>query len=273
MRVQKLTCSIGAELFDVSLADASRDAALFEEIRTLLLRHKVLFLRDHHFAFFFAPRYHPAFKHIGTARKLCADRGQRTIFNFLGPLLNPVRPSCQLMGVPRPELCAPIARVLKALGARRGMVVSGLVPANGANSAAHLDELSTLGGTTVAEFYQDRGFSTSALETLHFPLQKATLADKLLLEKSWNQQRTRARAETLKVIYAAVGKYREEQKIELIAHKTAIIAGDEGADISDEIVTRLKGQQIKYGSLPEVSTRDANSTPAVKSPAEPQKKG
>src|SRR4051812_20274591 len=46
-------------------------------------------LQERNFAFFFAPNYHPAYKFIGPARKLCADRGQRTIFNFLGPLLNP----------------------------------------------------------------------------------------------------------------------------------------------------------------------------------------
>jgi taurine dioxygenase len=46
MRVEQLTCSIGAELFGVSLADASRDAALFAEIKALLLKHKVLFLRN-----------------------------------------------------------------------------------------------------------------------------------------------------------------------------------------------------------------------------------
>lgn len=46
MRVEQLTCTIGAELSGVSLADASRDAALFAEIRTLLLAHKVLFLRE-----------------------------------------------------------------------------------------------------------------------------------------------------------------------------------------------------------------------------------
>jgi taurine dioxygenase len=46
VRVEQLTCSIGAELFGVSLADASRDAALFAEIKALLLKHKVLFLRN-----------------------------------------------------------------------------------------------------------------------------------------------------------------------------------------------------------------------------------
>ncbi|WP_323846510.1 TauD/TfdA dioxygenase family protein [Microbulbifer magnicolonia] len=46
MRVEPLTCSIGAELRDVNLADAARDDGLFSDIRALLLQHKVLFLRD-----------------------------------------------------------------------------------------------------------------------------------------------------------------------------------------------------------------------------------
>ncbi|MEU6269757.1 TauD/TfdA dioxygenase family protein [Saccharopolyspora shandongensis] len=43
---QKLTCTIGAELFDVDLGDVARDDALFAELHSLLLQHKVLFLRD-----------------------------------------------------------------------------------------------------------------------------------------------------------------------------------------------------------------------------------
>ena len=133
-------------------------------------------LSEHGFTFLFAPNYHPAFRHIGPARRLCATRGQRTIFNFLGPLLNPARPTAQLIGVPRPALCEPIARVLQMLGIRRGLVVSGTVPqADG--KPAHLDEFSTLGDNTVAEFYQDRGFTSSVLSPENFPLQPATLAD------------------------------------------------------------------------------------------------
>jgi anthranilate phosphoribosyltransferase len=128
-------------------------------------------LRDHQFAFFFAPHYHPAFRHIAAARKLCAERGQRTIFNFLGPMLNPARPDAQLVGVPRPELCETLARVLQSLGARRCMVVSGRV------GDASLDELSTLGDNTVAEFYHDRGFTASILSPAHFPVRPAVLAD------------------------------------------------------------------------------------------------
>lgn len=46
MKIEQLTCNIGAELSGVSLADAARDAGLFAEIRAALLQHKVLFLRD-----------------------------------------------------------------------------------------------------------------------------------------------------------------------------------------------------------------------------------
>jgi anthranilate phosphoribosyltransferase len=128
-------------------------------------------LREHQFAFFFAPHYHPAFRHIGPARKLCAARGQRTIFNFLGPLLNPARPDTQLVGVPNPSLCPTLAQALQSLGTRRAMVVSGRV------GEAWLDELSTLGENTIAEFYQERAFALSAIAPGDFPVRSAVLAD------------------------------------------------------------------------------------------------
>ena len=101
-------------------------------------------LREHDFAFFFAPNYHPVFKQIAPVRRFCGERGQKTIFNYLGPLLNPARPALQLAGVPRPDLCLSLAGVMQSLGLRRGMVGCGSGP-NG-----HLDDLSTLGETTVA---------------------------------------------------------------------------------------------------------------------------
>jgi len=149
-------------------------------------------LREKNFAFFFAPNFHPAFKNISAARKICAERGQRTIFNFLGPLLNPARPSAMLMGVPRPELCEPLARVLQSLGVRRAMVVCGKIESKvqspksktgSANDSGKiensLDELSTLGENTIAEFYQERGFTVSTTAPEQFHLQPATLADLL----------------------------------------------------------------------------------------------
>jgi anthranilate phosphoribosyltransferase len=132
-------------------------------------------LREHGFAFFFAPKYHPAFRHIIPARKICAAQGQSTIFNLLGPLLNPAQPTAMLLGVSRPELCEPIARVLQSLGVRRAMVVCGKVP--GENGPRYLDELSTLGVSRVAEFYQERASITSELIPELFPIQPASLQD------------------------------------------------------------------------------------------------
>ena len=154
-------------------------------------------LREKNFAFFFAPNFHPAFKNIAPARKLCAARGQRTIFNILGPLLNPARPSAMLVGVPRPELCEPMARALQSLGVRRGMVVCGPKPTESIWTSFRRSAR-----THVAEFYQERGFNLSTLSLENFPLQPATLADLRGGDKSVNAEivrrilaRRRARAE------------------------------------------------------------------------------
>ena len=147
-------------------------------------------LRERNFAFFFAQKYHPAFKNIDPARKLCAERGQRTVFNLLGPLLNPAQPSAMLAGVPRPDLCEPLARVLQSLGVRRAMVVCGTISNQSgkrkAESGNFLDELSTLGENTIAEFFQERGFTVSTTAPEAFPLQPATIADLLGGDKDQN---------------------------------------------------------------------------------------
>jgi anthranilate phosphoribosyltransferase len=134
------------------------------------------FLLEHGFVFFFAPNYHPAFRHIAPARKLCAARGQRTIFNLLGPLLNPARPNAQLMGVPRPELCEPLAHVLQSLGVLRAMVVCGTAP-QADQPPAFMDELSVLGENSIAEFYSENGFATSQFAASMLPVGPATLED------------------------------------------------------------------------------------------------
>jgi anthranilate phosphoribosyltransferase len=86
-----------------------------------------------------------------------------------------------LMGVPRPELCEPLAHVLQSLGVRRAMVVCGKV-----SDAGFLDELSTLGENTIAEFYQELGFTVSTARPDNFPLQPASLADLLGGDKNAN---------------------------------------------------------------------------------------
>ena len=79
------------------------------------------------YAFFFAPNYHPAFKHVGPVRKLLAAQGRRSIFNILGPLINPGRPAHILLGVYSLPLVEKLALTLDELGQPAGLVGHGII--------------------------------------------------------------------------------------------------------------------------------------------------
>jgi len=192
-------------------------------------------LRAHNFAFFFAPNYHPAFKNISPARKICATRGQRTIFNLLGPLLNPARPSAVLAGVPRPEFCEPLARVQQMLGVRRTMVVCGKV-----SGVGFLDELSPLGENTIAEFYQERGFAVSTTLPEQFSLQRGALADLLGGDKTTN-------AKIIRDIFSGSERGLKRDAVLLNAAAALFVAGKtkslaEGWDLAVQIIDAGKAQ-------------------------------
>jgi anthranilate phosphoribosyltransferase len=72
--------------------------------------------------FCFAPLAHPAMKHVAAVRKRL---GIRTIFNILGPLVNPAGACYQLLGAGRPELRPLLAGALQRLGTKRSFIVSG----------------------------------------------------------------------------------------------------------------------------------------------------
>jgi len=79
------------------------------------------------YAYFFAPAWHPAFRQIGPVRKALAVRGQRTVFNILGPLLNPGRPAHVLLGAASPALAEKLAAALDELGTEAGLAVHGIL--------------------------------------------------------------------------------------------------------------------------------------------------
>lgn len=72
--------------------------------------------------FLFAPGWHPALVGLAPVRRRL---GVRTVFNLLGPLVNPLRPEAQVLGVARPELLEPMADALRRLGLERAVVVHG----------------------------------------------------------------------------------------------------------------------------------------------------
>jgi len=90
------------------------------------------------FVFLFAPNFHPAFKHVAGVRKALAASGRRTVFNFLGPLINPGRPAHVLLGTFAEPWALKLAATLENLGARAGLAVVGLVDADHG-----IDELTT----------------------------------------------------------------------------------------------------------------------------------
>ncbi|BCX49971.1 anthranilate phosphoribosyltransferase [Haloferula helveola] len=96
--------------------------------------------------FLFAPAYHPAFKAIVGVRKQLATKGIRTIFNLIGPLLNPAKPQCQLVGVFSRELCPAFAEILQRLGRESAWVVHGTT-----GDGRSVDEVSLLGSTRVCK--------------------------------------------------------------------------------------------------------------------------
>ncbi len=90
------------------------------------------------FAFLFAPKFHPAMGHVASIRR---NLKARTIFNLLGPLVNPAFTKRQVMGVYEPRMLVPFAHVLKKLGAEEVMLVTG---------DDGLDEITTTTTTRVA---------------------------------------------------------------------------------------------------------------------------
>ncbi len=97
--------------------------------------------------FLFAPLLHKTMKHVAQPRR---EIGIRTIFNILGPLINPAGATCQVLGVYDRELTEPIAHVLRRLGSHHALVVSG---------EDGLDEMTLTAETRVSEL-RDGGVTT-----------------------------------------------------------------------------------------------------------------
>ncbi len=122
--------------------------------------------------FLFAPLYHPAFKAIMPVRKILAERGVRTIFNLIGPLLNPARPRCQLVGVFNPDLPPIYADILHRLGRESAWTVHGTT-----EDGRAVDELSTMGATRLCKSGTRTGHVEEIIEPGDFSFAGARVED------------------------------------------------------------------------------------------------
>lgn len=124
-------------------------------------------LRRHGFCFMLAPGHHPALRSVMPVRRAL---GIRTIFNVLGPLLNPAGARRQLMGVYSDRLVWPVARAMTHLGIRRALVVHGW---------GGLDELTLSGPSELISVF-DRGsrepLTQSAVMPEEFGIQRAPVS-------------------------------------------------------------------------------------------------
>ena len=175
--------------------------------------------------FMFAPAHHGAMKHVAPIR---AELGFRTIFNLLGPLTNPAGAKRQVVGVFAERWVSPLAQVLGALGAERAWVVHG----------GGLDEMSTTGETSVAEF-RDGQVRLFTVTPEAVGLTRAALADLTGGAPPENAQALR------RLLQGETGAYRD---IVLLNSAAAFLVGEkvetlrEGVDLAAAVIDDGRAQ-------------------------------
>jgi len=145
---------------------------------TIKPEHSLHLLQNINLCFLFAQNYHISMKYVAPVRR---ELGIRTIFNILGPLVNPAGANMELLGVYEPELIEPMAKVLCNLGVKRGMVVYG---------QDELDEISLGAKTTVCEL-RDGFIKTYEIEPEQFGFERCKREDLLGGTPAENAQITR----------------------------------------------------------------------------------
>lgn len=166
-----------------SVSSLSGSADLLEALGVNLLMSPATAqtcLEQANLCFLYAPAYHPGFKHAAPVRK---NLGVRTLFNILGPLVNPAMPDIMLLGVYTPQLLDIMAKSLQLTGVERAWVVHG----------SGLDELAIHGSSEIVELSAgkltrkhvcpaDFGLATYPLEAIRggSPVENAEICQAIL---------------------------------------------------------------------------------------------
>ncbi len=113
--------------------------------------------------FLFAPLFHPSMKNVARTRK---ELGVRTMFNILGPMVNPALVKRQVIGVPSADMISKVVKTASNLGLRRCMVLSG---------KDGMDEITITGQTEVSEFGEDGSIKRYLINPEKFGMKKSSL--------------------------------------------------------------------------------------------------
>jgi anthranilate phosphoribosyltransferase len=169
-------------------------------------------LRDAGAVFLFAPRHHPSMRHAAGPR---VELGTRTIFNILGPLLNPAQVKRQLTGVFSPEWTRPMTETLAELGHEAAWVVHGL----------GLDELTVAGENRVTSL-KDGSIRTFSVTPEDAGLTRAPVAAIKGGDAAFNAEAL------LAVLQGSDGAYRDTV---LLNSAAALIVAGRAADLCDGV--------------------------------------
>ncbi|MBI5016554.1 MAG: anthranilate phosphoribosyltransferase [Deltaproteobacteria bacterium] len=186
--------------------------------------------------FLYAPLLHSAMKHVAPVRR---EMGIRTVFNILGPLSNPARASCQVLGVYRAELTGVMANVLGRLGSKRAFVVHG---------SDGLDEITITGPTRVAEL-RDGAVREYDLAPEDFSLKRAPA----------EEIRGGDAAENARIVRAVLrGDKGPRRDIVLMNAAAALVVAGVSADLSAGV--RLASESLDSGRALEVLEKLVQAT-------------
>jgi len=182
--------------------------------------------------FLFAPCCHPAMKHALAPRQ---EMGMRTVFNILGPLINPLGANVRLMGVHSSSLTEPLARVLKNLGVRNAFVVWG---------EDGLDEISINARTRITELKEGK-IKTYYIQPEDFAMSRASL----------EEIRGRDREENAHIIKDILGGEKDAKRDIVLINSAACLAAagraksfKEGIEIAKDSIDSGKAKE-KLGAL------------------------
>ncbi len=139
------------------------------------LEKVILALNEIGITFLFAPAWHKSLAKLAPIRK---ELGVRTIFNQLGPLVNPLRPNAQVLGVASEDLLEPMANALNKMGMKRAIVIYGY---------GGIDEASLEGDNKII-FLENGALNSSLVNVSEFNLDKASNKELVVSEELNNEK-------------------------------------------------------------------------------------